>query len=130
MFKKKPETPQTAGQVQTQEAAPAAQGVAEIGELYPFESFIVNLADPGGTRYLRVTLQVELSATKGLKDEMDKRQPQIRDAVLTILSSKRFEEINSAQGKMVMKQQIMRSINSVLTTGQILNVYVTEFVVQ
>ncbi|MCD8567877.1 MAG: flagellar basal body-associated FliL family protein [Geovibrio sp.] len=94
------------------------------------ESFVVNLADPGGSRYLRVTLQLELTAVKGLKDEIDKRVPQIRDVIITILSSKRYEEINSAQGKMIMKQQIMRRINSLLAAGQIANVYVTEFVIQ
>ncbi|QAR32387.1 flagellar basal body protein FliL [Geovibrio thiophilus] len=111
------------------EAAPS-EAIAQIGELYPLESFVVNLADPGGTRYLRVTLQIELTAVKGLKEEIDKRVPQIRDAIITILSSKRYEEINSAQGKMIMKQQIMRRINSLLAAGQIANVYVTEFVIQ
>lgn len=114
---------------QTERPAPAAAS-AEIGALYPFEPFVVNLADPGGSRYLRVALQLELSAVKGLKEEIDRRQPQIRDAIITILSSKKYEEINSAQGKMIMKQQIMRSINSLLNTGQIANVYMTDFVIQ
>ncbi|MGE4496730.1 MAG: flagellar basal body-associated FliL family protein [Deferribacterales bacterium] len=119
---------QTAAQSQTD--APQTETVTQIGELYPLESFVVNLADPGGSRYLRVTLQLELTAVKGLKEEIDKRAPQIRDAIITILSSKRYEEINSAQGKMIMKQQIMRRINSLLAAGQIANVYVTEFVIQ
>ncbi|GAB1535704.1 flagellar basal body-associated FliL family protein [Geovibrio sp. ADMFC3] len=123
--------PQAAGQPgAAEQEAPKAEAVAQIGELYPMEPFVVNLADPGGSRYLRVTLQLELTMTKGLKDEIDKRVPQIRDAIITILSSKRFEEINSAQGKMIMKQQIMRRINSLLASGQIANVYVTEFVIQ
>jgi flagellar FliL protein len=116
---------------ETQTERPAQQvASSEIGSLYPFEPFVVNLADPGGSRYLRVALQLELSAIKGLKEEIDRRQPQIRDAIITILSAKKYDEINSAQGKMIMKQQIMRSINSLLNTGQIANVYMTDFVIQ
>ncbi len=129
----KPKPAKQAGQqnaAQSQTDAPQTEAVTQIGELYPMESFVVNLADPGGSRYLRVTLQLELTAVKGLKEEIDKRVPQIRDAIITILSSKRYEEINSAQGKMIMKQQIMRRINSLLASGQIANVYVTEFVIQ
>ncbi|MCD8492050.1 MAG: flagellar basal body-associated FliL family protein [Geovibrio sp.] len=129
----KPKPAQTGAQPAAsaaQSEAPQGEKITQIGELYPMESFVVNLADPGGSRYLRVTLQLELTAVKGLKDEIDKRVPQIRDVIITILSSKRYEEINSAQGKMIMKQQIMRRINSLLAAGQIANVYVTEFVIQ
>ncbi len=35
--------------------------------LYPLENFIVNMADSGGTRYLRVTLQLELDDTKKVR---------------------------------------------------------------
>ncbi|WP_022850994.1 flagellar basal body-associated FliL family protein [Limisalsivibrio acetivorans] len=126
LFKEKPAENPSA---QQNEQVPTNEP-QQIGELYPFDSFIVNLADPGGSRYLRVTLQVELGQSKELKEEMDARKPQLRDAILTILSSKRFEEVNSSQGKMILKQQITRRLNSLLTKGQVLNVYLTEFVVQ
>lgn len=127
----KPKATGEAAPQTTQTAQPTpTETVTQIGELLPMDSFVVNLADPGGSRYLRVTLQLEYMPAKGLKEEIEKRTPQIRDAIITILSSKRYEEINSAQGKMIMKQQIMRRINSLLAVGQIANVYVTEFVIQ
>ncbi len=107
----------------------------EIGELYPLETFIVNMMDNEGTRYLKVTIQLELQAgnekaAAELKLELDKRIPQLRDAILTILASKRYEEVSSAQGKLILKQEILRRVNSLLTKGQISNVYFTEFVSQ
>jgi flagellar FliL protein len=102
----------------------------EIGMLYPLETFIVNMADSGGTRYLKVTLQLELDDTKKLVESMDKRKPQLRDSILTVLASKRYEEVSSAQGKLILKQEVIRRVNSLLTEGSIVNVYFTEFVAQ
>ncbi|WP_303850637.1 flagellar basal body-associated FliL family protein [Seleniivibrio woodruffii] len=102
----------------------------EVGVLYPLETFIVNMADNDGSRYLKVTIQLELDHTEMLKEELDKRVPQLRDAILTILSAKTYEEISSAQGKLILKQEILRRLNSLLPFGQITNVYFTEFVSQ
>ena len=88
------------------------------------------MADNDGSRYLKVTIQLELDHTEMLKEELDKRVPQLRDAILTILSAKTYEEISSAQGKLILKQEILRRLNSLLPFGQITNVYFTEFVSQ
>ncbi|MCD8553679.1 flagellar basal body-associated FliL family protein [Seleniivibrio sp.] len=102
----------------------------EVGVLYPLETFIVNMADNDGSRYLKVTVQLELDNTEKLKEELDKRVPQLRDAILTILSAKTYEEVSSAQGKLILKQEILRRLNSLLPFGQITNIYFTEFVAQ
>lgn len=106
---------------------PAAE---QMGTLYPMETFIVNLADNDGSRYLKVTLSLELDSTEKLKEDLDTRVPQLRDAILAILSAKRYDEVSSAQGKMILKQEILRRVNSLLPKGQITNVYFTEFVAQ
>ena len=123
-------SPQQMGQNNGGPVKPQAFETAEIGPLYPFETFIVNLADAGGSRYLKVTLQLELDGTKNLTEELDNRKPQLRDAILTVLSSKRYEEINSAQGKLILKKEIIRRVNNLLPKGQIRQVYLTEFVAQ
>jgi len=102
---------------------------ATIGPLYSFDTFIVNLSDAGGSRYLKVTMQVELSSSE-LEAEIEKRKPQLRDIILTVLSSKTYAEVSTAQGKLALKQEIIRRVNLVLTTGTLENVYFTEFVAQ
>lgn len=101
----------------------------KIGPLYSFETFIVNLADPGGTRYLKISMQAELDSDK-LNEEMEMRKPQIRDIILTVLSSKTYAEVSTAQGKLALKQEIIRRINLALTTGAVKSIYFTEFVSQ
>lgn len=104
---------------------------AQIGALYPFETFVVNLADPGGTRYLKVTMSVELnSGSEKLMQELEMRKPQIRDIILTVLSSKSFEEVSTPQGKLSLKQEVIQKLNGVIASGGVNNLYITEFVVQ
>ncbi|UCZ55514.1 flagellar basal body-associated FliL family protein [Desulfurispirillum indicum] len=101
----------------------------EIGTMYPMDTFIVNLADVLGKRYLRVTIQLEMDNPR-LARELDRRSPQLRDAVLTILSSKKYEDISTAQGKLRLRSEIVSRVNAFLTSGSIRRVYFTEFVVQ
>ena len=100
-----------------------------LGELYPMKSFIVNLVDPSGKRYLKVTLSLELS-TPELKAELDSRLPQIQDAILVLLSSKTFSDISTPAGKAQLRTEIINRCNAYLKMGQIKNVYFSEFVVQ
>ena len=95
----------------------------------PLETFIVNLADKGGNRYLRMTMDLELGNPE-LQTEITKRMPQIRDSILMILPSKRFDEISSVEGKTALRDEILEKLNSLLTTGKITNIYFKEFVVQ
>ena len=100
-----------------------------LGMLYPMKPFIVNLIDPSGRRYLKATLSLELSGPL-VKNEIDQRLPQIQDAILVLLSSKTFDDINTIQGKDRLRSEIMNRCNVFITTGQIKNVYFSEFVVQ
>lgn len=100
-----------------------------IGPIFELTTFIVNLADKGGNRYLRVTMDLELQNAE-LKDELSKRLPQVRDSILMILPSKRFEDISSAAGKTALRDEILEKTNGILTQGKVTNIYFKEFVVQ
>ena len=100
-----------------------------LGPIFPLDTFIVNLADKGGKRYLRITIDLELDSEE-LESEIAKRLPQIRDSILTILPTKRFEDISSAKGKTALRDQMMEKINGLLARGRIANIYFKEFVVQ
>lgn len=112
--------------------AHAAAGIpqkVEMGPIRSMETFIVNLADPLGKRYLKVRMDLELSDEK-MVPEVEKRLPQLRDAILTALSSKTYEEIGSLDGKMQLRAEIIAMLNQYLKTGKVTNVYFGEFVVQ
>ena len=93
------------------------------------ETLIVNLADQGGKRYLRVTMELELSSDE-VVEEIDKRMPQLRDAILMILPAKQYADISTTQGKMGLRDEILNKMNGYLNKGSITTMYFTEFVVQ
>jgi len=103
--------------------------MTEIGPIYPLDRFIVNLLSNNSNRYLKCKIDLELDAPE-LQKEIDKKLPAIRDLIIRILSSKTVEEIQTSQGKEKLKEEIKRKINEILTTGEIRNVYFTEFVIQ
>ncbi len=96
---------------------------------YQLDTFLVNLADPGGKRYLKLTVELELDNPKVI-EEINKENFKIRDAILLILSSKEFDDISTVGGKLALKKEIMAKLNSILKTGRVLNIYFTEFLVQ
>jgi len=100
-----------------------------LGPIYALETFIVNLADKGGNRYLRITMDLELGNPE-LESEIQKRLPQVRDSILMILPSKRFDDISPVAGKIALRDEIMETLNGFLIQGKISNIYFKEFVVQ
>ena len=100
-----------------------------LGTIYALDTFIVNLADKGGNRYLRITMDLELGIPE-LESELDKRLPQVRDSILMILPSKRFEDISPVAGKIALRDEILKTLNGFLARGEITNIYFKEFVVQ
>ena len=92
-------------------------------------NFLVNLNEPQGKRYLKAKVSLELDK-ENVQVELEKRLPQIRDAVLTMLSSKAYNDISDLTGKYQLRAELISMINSYLKTGKIANVYFTEFIVQ
>lgn len=100
------------------------------GPQFALEPFIVNLIDDGrGPRYLKVDIKFELD-TEGLREEITNRISQVRDELLTLLSSKRQSDVETIDGKRILKDEIFTRVNKVLVTGRVKRVYFTEFVIQ
>lgn len=117
------------------QAPPAGEEVVEeeeaeeIGPLYSLGTLIVNLADEGGNRYLRVSIELELEMAE-MTEEIEKRLPQVRDSILMILPTKTFNDINTTPGKIAVRDELLTAMNDIVTSGEIKNLYFTEFVVQ
>lgn len=112
---------------QVEEGAKA--GGPAIGPIVNMEDFIVNILDPEGSRYLKASVSLELSAIE-VEAEVIQRKPQIRDAILLLMSNKSFDELRDLQGKLQLRADLVGRINSFLTTGRVRTIYFTDFVVQ
>jgi flagellar protein FliL len=120
---------QTAGGVQKPEERKVEEAKAVIMPVHKLETLIVNLADQGGKRYLRVTMELELSSAD-LAKEIQQRLPQVRDSILMILPTKEYAKISTTEGKIELRDEIIARLNSFLRSGTINTIYFTEFVVQ
>jgi flagellar FliL protein len=111
------------------EEIPVEEEENTIGPLYSLDTMIVNLSDRGGKRYLRVTMALELSDPEALTT-VEGRLPQIRDAILMILPTKKYDDVSTTEGKIALRKEVMEKMNALMTKGRVNNIYFTEFVVQ
>jgi len=105
-----------------------AAGAQKMGPIMDLDPFIVNLAD-ADPRFLKVTVKLELDGPLA-KAEATDRLPQVRDAILILLSSRDAQSLKPTAGKMQLRDEILQRVNSLLSAGQARNAYFTEFVVQ
>lgn len=103
------------------------ESVTKLGPTYKVGNFTVNLA--GGRRFVRVNLAVEVS-DKAVTEELKGRNPQVRDAIISILRNKKEKDINTQSGARDLREQIRKQLNKFVSEGKISNVFFTEFVVQ
>ncbi len=102
---------------------------AKPGGILALEPFIANLADDGGRRYLKATFQIDFG-TPEVPGAMAARLPQTRDLLLTLFTSKTFDEIRTPEGKQQLREEIIARVNQVLDRDLAKAVYFTEFIVQ
>jgi flagellar basal body-associated protein FliL len=102
--------------------------------LVHLEGFTVNLADPEEGHFLRVTMDV---GTDRLPEGADREKPtamlpvsRIRDAILSVLTVCKADELLLPEGKLQLKKNIVRSLNQNVPELGAREVYFTEFLVQ
>ncbi|MCC6278590.1 MAG: flagellar basal body-associated FliL family protein [Oligoflexia bacterium] len=96
--------------------------------LYSFDPFVVNL-DGRPRKIVRTSIQLEMLSDEGY-EEVVSQMPVARDQIVRILNRKKYEDIETIQGKLFLKDQIMTVMNSILRKGSVKEVYFNEFVVQ
>ncbi len=75
------------------------------------ETFTVNLAQDGGM--LQTDIQLQLEDAK-VQEKIKVRLPEVRDAMIRLLSSKTAEELSTQEGKDKLTEEILKQINEVL----------------
>ncbi len=110
----------------TQAPAPTQLPATYLTSIQPLT---INLADIDITRYLRISIDVELSTQDSI-NQLQANNAKIRDAIIILLSSKKYENISTASGKLQIKNEIISRINQILGVPRVVQIYFTDFVVQ
>jgi len=99
----------------------------EKESLVDLETFTVNLAQGDGPRrYVRLQAVLKMSKDSD-PTEVQARKPQIRDTVISILNSKRPEDLLKRDGKIYLKEQVKSAINSYLIDGNVIDIFYVGF---
>jgi flagellar FliL protein len=110
----------------------AAEPAKPGGGIVPLEAFVVNLADPGGERYLRVTLSLVVADEAEAKElgEDAVTKARIRSAVLELLAQQVSDTLVTPDGKTSLKKAIAEHVSHAVPGLQVSDVLFSEFVVQ
>lgn len=95
---------------------------------YTFDPFTINL-NGFPRKFLQTTIMIELLDESGFEEVVVKNAV-IRDQILRILNSKTLADIDTIQGKLFLKDQIVVAINNVFTNSAVKEIYFTNFIVQ
>lgn len=115
-----------AGQQTVQNATYLQQVVS--AKTFGLDEFLVNLADEDGKRYLKVKVFLGYD-NKKLDAELEEKKPILRDAIISVLRTKKAADI-TPKGVESIKLEIIQRINPLLEKGQLNNVYVNDILVQ
>jgi len=100
--------------------------------LVSFDPFLVNLADPGGGRFLKTTIQLVVSDPKA--SEKLKETPvvvsQARSEILELLTLQTADTLVTPDGKQALKDAIKERVGKTLAPMKVVDVLFSEFVVQ
>lgn len=110
-------------------AIPKDEDVKEIVELQPF---IVNLADEGEARYLRLSVSLGIGGGEGAGHE--KPSPllitRVRNAMLAVLSEKKSDDVLTNTGKAKLRKELLKAAKTAAEEAHIEAIYITDFIVQ
>ncbi len=139
-----------------QTAEPAKSASKEHHMTVSLGERVVNLADPGGYRYLKVEVVVEVAVdektyqklktgggggqggghgggvggTDPLRAELEHVWPKIQDALTMVLTSKTSDQLLTPEGKEELKAELLEHLQPAFGDYHITAVYLTQFVIQ
>jgi flagellar FliL protein len=102
---------------------------ATLGPTVDIGNFTINLSDPGPPRYLKAVVKGTVSSER-TQAEVQARNPQLRDVILSYLSSLTLKDTQGARAKQTIRDNLRKRINNLLRTGEIEDIFFTDFVTQ
>lgn len=115
----------------TEAAGPPPEPGPETRGLVTFEPFLVNLADAGGTRFLKLNLQLVVADKDAELHILETPVvvSQLRSAILELLTQQEAATLVTTDGKAALKALIKERANHVVH-DKVIDVLFAEFVVQ
>ncbi|HVK61987.1 MAG TPA: flagellar basal body-associated FliL family protein [Bdellovibrionales bacterium] len=108
--------------------AQRTEGKTPEAVMYTMPGFLVNL-EGSPSRLIKVEMTFEMLDKEGF-EEIVRNSPAARDEIVRILNRKTFDDVESIQGKLFLKDQIAVALNRSMNSGVIKDIYFNQFLVQ
>jgi len=110
------------------EEANANHSAHQFGKVVTLDQFTVNLSSVGtvSPKFVRVNISIEVK-TDDTEGEVGQKMARIRNTIIDLFNSKRPSDLANAEGRTFLKDEIKKSINSFLVTGEVEGVFFTNF---
>ncbi|KYG64530.1 flagellar basal body-associated protein FliL [Bdellovibrio bacteriovorus] len=98
--------------------------------VYTMDKFTVNL---GGEpkRTIRLEVNLQMLGKEGFEEVMEpENRAKARDRIVRLLNDNSFNDLDSIQGKLFLKDKIAGEVNGILHRGVVKDVFFSDFVVQ
>lgn len=102
--------------------ANAGKRIVSLGD------FIVNLRGTSGARVLRMQIQAMGSADAAVA--CTAQEAPVRDAILTLASDYTYTDLDGLDGKLRLRDELLRRVNAIIKPAKLENLYFTAFVIQ
>lgn len=116
----------------TEEGAQAAETTTRraMGPTYDVGEFTLNLTSTTNQlRFIRTRIVLETTDSK-VVSQLEKRAPQIRDQLISLLRSRTVEQLSSAEGMELLRFDIIKSMNTLVERGEITDVFFIDLILQ
>jgi len=100
-----------------------------VPETFAMDAFVVNIADGDKDRFLKLKVDLEVSGP-AVSAELTERLPQVKDIMISVVSSQSFGDVRSLEGKDFLREELQTRLNAVVREGTVRKVFFTEFIVQ
>ena len=101
---------------------PMLRGGADDAPLFSIENLVINPAGTQGTRFLIVTVALEMKNADATP-ELTARDPEIRDLLLSLLSARTVEQLSDLGGRDALREEIRVAIEKVLGPDKVVRVF-------
>ena len=97
--------------------------------IYTMDKFAVNLSGMPKRKIL-VQINLDMISPVAFQEIMDfDNRARARDKIVKILNEKTYEDLETIQGKLFLKDKIVSEVNQILQRGLIKDVYFTDFII-
>lgn len=119
--------PEKTDKIRTEEST-MAPPVILFDDIVTLNVVEIKLSDLGGEKVFTVGIHCKIDQQE-LRDELQEKDAEVVEVITVILKSKTYAELQGVDGKILLRNEIIKHLNEILETGRIMNLFFYEYII-